>query len=141
MTLPPRISFVTLACKDMARMTRFYRQFGWPEAPSSEPDHVVFQCENGVVLGMFAASNYEPSVGAPADGFRGYTLAVNVEDFDAVERAHATVATFDDVAEMSEPRRAFWGGGFSFRDPEGNIWDVAWADGSRIDDRGGLIFP
>jgi len=42
------------------------------------------------------------------------------------------------------PRRAeqaFWGRGFSRRDPEGNVWDVAWAEGSTFDDRGGLKFP
>jgi hypothetical protein len=32
-------------------------------------------------------------------------------------------------------------GGFSRRDPEGNVWDVAWAKGTSFDDRGGLIFP
>jgi hypothetical protein len=32
-------------------------------------------------------------------------------------------------------------GGFSFRDPEGNIWDIAWVEGSRLDDRGGFTFP
>jgi len=27
---------------------------GWPEAPTSVPEHVVFQCSNGVVLGLFS---------------------------------------------------------------------------------------
>ena len=42
---------------------------------------------------------------------------------------------------LEEPAEAFWGGGFSWRDPEGNIWDVAWAKGTSIDERGGLTFP
>jgi uncharacterized glyoxalase superfamily protein PhnB len=33
----------------------------------------------------------------------------------------------DAVEFLEEPAEAFWGGGFSWRDPEGNIWDVAWA--------------
>jgi hypothetical protein len=45
------------------------------------------------------------------------------------------------VELLEEPFEASWGGGFSRRDPEGSIWDVAWARGSTIDDRGGLIFP
>jgi hypothetical protein len=45
-----------------------------------------------------------------------------------------------DVELLEEPFEASWGGGFSWRDPEGNIWDVAWAKGSTIDDRGGLTF-
>ena len=122
-------------------MTRFYRQFGWPEAPSSEPVHVVFQCSNGVVLALYGAGHYEPGFGPAADGFRSFTLGVNCEDMEAVERAHATVRGFQDVHELEAPVLASWGGGFSFRDPEGNVWDVAWAEGSRFDDRGGLIFP
>jgi uncharacterized glyoxalase superfamily protein PhnB len=125
----------------MERMARFYRQFGWPEAPSSEPVHVVFQCSNGVVLALYGASHYEPGVGPANDGFRGFTLGVNCDDMAAVERAYAVVRGFDDVYELDPPARAFWGGGFSFRDPEGNIWDVAWKDGSRIDADGGLTFP
>ena len=77
MNVPARINFVTLACRDMARMARFYRQFRWPEAPASEPDHLVFQCSNGVVLGLYGAHHYEQSVGLVTDGFRGFTLAVN----------------------------------------------------------------
>ncbi len=139
--LPARINFVTLACRDMERMARFYRQFGWPEAPASEPDHVVFQCSNGVVLGLYGAHHYEQSVGLVADGFRGFTLAVNCEDMQAVELVYSTVSDFDDVHELEPPQRAQWGGGFSFRDPEGNIWDVAWADGSSFDEKGGILFP
>jgi hypothetical protein len=45
------------------------------------------------------------------------------------------------VELLEEPTEAFWGGGFSWRDPEGNIWDVAWAKGTSIDERGGLTFP
>jgi hypothetical protein len=42
---------------------------------------------------------------------------------------------------LGEPEEAFGGGGFAWRNPEGNIWDVAWAKGSRLDERGGLVFP
>jgi hypothetical protein len=31
--------------------------------------------------------------------------------------------------------------GFSWSDPEGNVWDVAWARGTTFDDRGGVTFP
>jgi uncharacterized glyoxalase superfamily protein PhnB len=45
------------------------------------------------------------------------------------------------VELLGEPLEAFWGGGFSWRDPEGNVWDVAWAKGTTLDERGGLTFP
>lgn len=68
-------------------MAAFYRQFGWLEAATSVPEHVVFQCANGVVLGLFSASVYEPQLGDVASGFRGFTLIWDVafkhgSDFD-----------------------------------------------------------
>ena len=142
MGLPARISAVTLACRDVGRMAAFYRQFGWPEAPTSVDAHVVFQCSNGVVLGLFAEPLFEARFG-PTDGSaRSSTLTVHVEDEAAVDRAHGDVAEFDDVRDLDpEPTRSGWGYGFSFRDPEGNLWGVADKFGSRFDDRGGFIYP
>lgn len=33
--LPARVSFVTLAVRDLARMSAFYHQFGWPESETT----------------------------------------------------------------------------------------------------------
>jgi catechol 2,3-dioxygenase-like lactoylglutathione lyase family enzyme len=131
--LPARLNFITLACRDMERMTRFYLQFGWPEAPSSEQAHVV-------ALALHGAAHYEPELGPVTDAFRAFTLCVNCHDMDEVAAIYEARA-YQDVHELDPPRRAAWGGGFSFRDPEGNVWEVAWAEGSRFDDRGGLTFP
>ena len=123
-------------------MAAFYRQFGWPEASSSVPEHVVFQCTNGVVLGLVSATRYEPQYGEVAGEFRGFALAINCDDPAAVFRAHEVVREFDDVRGLDDqPERSGWGCGFSFRDPEGNVWDVAWKAGAELDDRGGFIYP
>ena len=50
--LPPQLNFVTLACRDVERMARFFRELGWPESPESEPAHRLFQLPNGVVLAL-----------------------------------------------------------------------------------------
>ena len=55
-------------------MAAFYRQFGWPEAPTSVPEHVVFQCTNGVVLGPV---------------FRGGVRARQFGDVQRISRIHA----------------------------------------------------
>lgn len=123
-------------------MAAFYRQFGWPEAPSSVPEHVVFQCSNGVVLGLFSATQYEPQFGDVTGEFRGFTVSINCDDATAVFQAHEDVSGFDDVRELDDqPQQSGWGCGFSFRDPEGNVWDVAWKAGSEFDHRGGFIYP
>ena len=116
--VPARVSFVTLAVRDMAAMTRFYRQFRWPESKHSDENFVAFQT-GGAVLGLFPAKNYEKELGAAAsvDVFKGSVLAINLENL------------------------SFGGRGFSFLDPEGNAWEVVWAEGTSFDDRGGLIFP
>jgi catechol 2,3-dioxygenase-like lactoylglutathione lyase family enzyme len=142
MGLPVRISAVTLACRDLGRMAAFYRQLGWPEAPTSVPEHVVFQCANGVVLGLFSEPDFETRFGRTGEPARVVALTVHVEDEAAVDRAHRDAAALDDVHDLDpEPTRSGWGYGFSFRDPEGNLWGVANKFGSQFDDRGGFIYP
>jgi uncharacterized glyoxalase superfamily protein PhnB len=140
-TVPPRIGLITLACRDSARMARIFRALGWPEAPSSDGHHTVFQTTNGAPVALYAAENYERVFGPIPGGFRGFTLCINVASMDEVRAAYETLRGVEDVELLEEPTEQFWGGGFSWRDPEGNVWDVAWANGSSFDERGGLIFP
>ena len=62
------------------------------------PEHVVFQCTNGVVLGLFSEMMFEEEHGQVADGFRGVTVAINRKDGDGVFRAHDEFAEFADYA-------------------------------------------
>ena len=56
--------------------------------------------------------------------------------------AHACVSHFDDVVDLDEqPDESGFGCGFSFRDPEGNVWDVAYKYGAELDERGGYVYP
>jgi uncharacterized protein len=141
MQLPNRIGLITLACRDVERMTRLFRDLGWPETPGSDEHHRTFQCTNGCVIALYAAKHYEPHFGPPADGFRGVTLCVNLESFEETRAVYDTLTGIDGVELLEEPSEAFWGGGFAWRDPEGNVWDVAWSKGMQLDDRGGVHFP
>jgi uncharacterized protein len=139
--LPNRIGLITLACRDVERMARFLRDLGWPETAGSDEHHRTFQCTNGCVIGLYAARHYEPHFGPPADGFRGVVLSVNVASLDEVRAIHTTLQGVDGVQLLEQPTEAFWGGGFSWRDPEGNVWDVAYAKDATLDERGGVVFP
>ena len=141
MKLPARVELITLACRDVERMARLFRDLGWPETPGSDGNHRTFQCTNGVVIGLYAAKHYEPHFGPPTADFRAFTLAVNLESFDECEQVYETLRHIEGVELLEKPTEAFWGGGFSWRDPEGNIWDVAWAKGTSFTETGGLIFP
>jgi uncharacterized glyoxalase superfamily protein PhnB len=106
------------------------------------PEHVVLQCSNGVVLGLFAETRFEGQFGSVAPGFHGFTLTIHCEDEEAVVRAHEALREFVDVTELDdEPTRSGWGYGFGFRDPEGNVWGVAVKYGSALDHRGGFTYP
>ena len=57
-------------------------------------------------------------------------------------QAHQRLAEYDDIVDLdAEPQESGWGCGFSFRDPEGNVWDVAFKHGSEFDHRGGFLYP
>jgi catechol 2,3-dioxygenase-like lactoylglutathione lyase family enzyme len=140
--VPARVSFVTLATRDFARMAEFYRQFGWPESKDSNEDFVAFQT-GGAILGLFPAKYYASLGEAPAPGsFKGFELAMNLGDAAQVDRVYATLESFADVRLQGPPKDLSIGGrAFSFLDPEDNAWEVIWKSGTSFDERGGLIFP
>ena len=141
MTFPPQINFLTLGCRDVERMTQLIRAFGWPEAPSSDEHHRVFQLANGVVLALYTSAGYEREYGARTDGFAGVTIGVNLASRDEVLAAHASLSTIDGVDGLDEPIDSPHGfSGFAFRDPEGNVWEVGWKVGSDVDERGALTW-
>jgi predicted lactoylglutathione lyase len=142
-SVPAKVSFVTLAVRDLPRMWEFFRQFGWPEGKDNNEHHVAFQC-GGAVLGLYSAHHYEPQFGPPPPpgAFKGFTLAINLESAGEVDRVHETLRSADGVRDLDDaPADLGYGRGFSFRDPEDNVWDVVWVDGTSFDARGGLIFP
>lgn len=141
--IPARVSFVTLAVRDMARMQRFYRQFGWPESKFTDDTFAAFQC-GGAVLGLYGAKNYEATHGPPPPPgtFRGSVLAINCRDAAEVDRVYEAIRGFDGVTLHGAPQDLSFGGrGFEWSDPEGNVWEVTWAEGTSFDEREGLIFP
>jgi catechol 2,3-dioxygenase-like lactoylglutathione lyase family enzyme len=138
MTIPPRISLVTMGVEDVAGATRFYERLGWPRAGVST-DEVSFFRTGGAILAVWgrAALAEDARVAATGDGFRRLALAINVATRDAVDAALAAAERAG--GRVTRPARdAEWGGrsGY-FADPEGNLWEVAWnphfplqADGS-----------
>ena len=140
--VPARVSFITLATRDFGVMAKFYRQFGWPESKDSEDEFIAFQT-GGAILGLFPARNYRSLGDAPAQGaFKGFELAMNLEDAERVDAVYAALKAFQGIRLLSEPRDLSIGGrSFSFLDPEDNAWEVIWKSGTSFDARGGLIFP
>jgi len=59
-------------------------------------------------LRLYDAKHYEPEFGPPADGFRGFTIAVNLESFADVKAVYETLQGIDGVELLEEPAEAFW---------------------------------
>ena len=139
--IPARMNFLTLACRDVERMAEFLCALGWPEAASSEPVHRVFQLTNGLAIALYGAQHYERDYGPLTDGFRAFTLGINLGSREEVLAVHRALETIGGVAGLEPPFDSPHGfTAFSFRDPEGNAWDVAWKAGSTVDERGGLTW-
>ncbi|MCH6556123.1 MAG: VOC family protein [Chloroflexi bacterium] len=141
--IPARISIVTLGVRDLASMRAFYGGLGWEEGISTE-GFAAFKT-GGAVLALFPLDELARdanSVVPPGEGgFRGLTLALNVEEKGRVDEVVGTVRAAGGRI-VKEPIDADWGGRSAyFSDPEGNLWEVAWMPGSSFDERGGLILP
>jgi uncharacterized protein len=142
--IPSRISVVTLGVQDLERMCAFYEALGWPRADVDDDD-VAFFLTGPTVLALFrhhllvADAGLDPT--DPPAGFRGLSLAVNVETPEGVAEAIEAVRGAGGTI-LKEPVDAEWGGRTAyFADPEGHAWEVAWLPGSSFDERGGLIPP
>lgn len=151
--VPARVSLVTLGVADVAAATAFYERLGWERSPASE-ESVSFFRTAGCVLALFGARDLAADAGRDPQegergqqrgqgehGFRGVTLAVNVETPEAVEAALA--AAVEAGATLAKPAtRADWGGvsGY-FADPDGHLWEVAWAPGFDLGPDGAIRLP
>ena len=135
------MNFLTLACRDVERMASFFRDLGWPEAPSSEPIHRVFQLTNGVVIALYGAHHYERDYGPLTPGFRGFTLGINLGSREEVLAVHAALRGIGGATALDDPVDSPHGFmGFSFKDPEDNVWEVAWSEHSTVDESGRLTW-
>jgi catechol 2,3-dioxygenase-like lactoylglutathione lyase family enzyme len=126
--VPARVSLVTLGVADVARSTAFYQALGWRLSASSVPGEVSFFHTAGGLLAVWRTAELAGDAGVPADppsGFRGVSLAINVDgpaDVDAgMAAAVAAGGTITRPAAKTD-----WGGytGY-FADPDGHVWEIA----------------
>lgn len=130
--MDPRLSFVTLVVRDLAKSRAFYiGGLGWPVEFESPDEVVMVRVGEKVVLSLWqeAAAVGELGPIGRAQGAPPITLAHNVATPSDVDRvlaeARAAGAT---VAAQAEARH--WGGysGY-FADPDGFRWEVAYNPG------------
>ena len=128
MTVPARVTLVTLGVPDVARATAFYQALGWPLSSASVEGEVSFFKLSNTVLALWGHDDLAAeasTASGPAPGFRGAALAINVEGPQEVDAALAAAVAAG--GELRTPGHATEWGGYNgyFADPDGHLWEVA----------------
>lgn len=124
-----KISLITLGVNDLTASLAFYRDgLGFPTHSYKEDQDVVFFEMEGSWLALYPRESLAEDATVPSDGtgFRGITLAHNVDSKEKVDEVFALALSIG-AKEVKKPEEVFWGGysGY-FADPDGHLWEVAW---------------
>jgi hypothetical protein len=142
-SVPARLSIVTLGVGDVARSVAVYETLGWQRCASSQEAISWFRL-TGSYLGVFGREDLAADAGLPARPrapFGGITLAMNVATEAEVGAAlDAAVAA---GGRLLKPATVMDWGGLSgyFADPDGHPWEVAWNPSFPIDEDGRITIP
>jgi len=142
-TIPARVSFVTLGVEDLDRTTRFYQALGGPLSSGSVAGDVSFFRTAGALLALWSVGNMAAAHGIEdraVSTFRGIELAMNLDSPEQVDEALSTaVAAGGRLVHAGE--RTDWGYHGYVADPEGNVWEVAYNPGFPIGPDGRPTLP
>jgi uncharacterized protein len=127
MSIPARMSIVTIGVADVARSVRFYQALGWERCGSSMDEIAWFRTADSY-LGIFGwhdlaadANLLEPTRGS----FGGITLAINIESAEAVDAALDEAVAAGGTLLKPGTELPFGYGGY-FADPDGHAWEVCY---------------
>lgn len=143
MTIPARVTLITLGVADVARATRFYEALGWRRSSASVEGEVSFFHTAGAIVGVYDERGLADDIGLSGESpsrFRGLSLAINVGSEAEVDAA--LQAARGAGAEIIDGERASWGGyvGY-FTDPDGHVWEVAHNPGFPLAEDGSITIP
>jgi predicted lactoylglutathione lyase len=127
LTVPARISLVTIGVADVARSARFYEALGWTRCASSLDEIVWFRTAD-TYLGIFGWSDLAADArleSATSGSFGGITLAINVESRAAVDAGLDEAIRAGATLLKPGTNLPFGYGGY-FADPDGHVWEIAY---------------
>jgi catechol 2,3-dioxygenase-like lactoylglutathione lyase family enzyme len=133
-----RLTCVTLGARNLPALRRFYLGLGWKEVEGSDDGWAAFLL-GGVVLALYPEDALDAEASSPGHGRGGFTLIMNVDEKVGVD------STFSDMVgagarPLAQPQERSWGGRSAYvADLEGNRWEIAWAPGLRLGERGEVL--
>ena len=141
--MEPRIHIITLGVKDLARSYQFYHHgLGFPTNSTLESGIIFFQT-GGVCLALYPsdqlAEDVSPDFPAERSRFPGITLAHNTRAKEEIDRILQKAV--EAGGKMEKPAQDVFWGGYSgyFSDPDGYLWEVAYADSWQFHPDGSLV--
>ena len=143
MTVPARISLVTLGVADVAASTAFYESLGWRRSSASMPV-ITFFNTSGPVLALFGRDDLaeDATVDAAGSGSAGVTLSINVESPEAVDAVFAEWVAAGAAPVRPPGPAVFAGGRIAYvADPDGHLWEFAHNPYFPMDDTGRVQAP
>lgn len=144
MSVPARVSLITLGVDDLERAVAFYEALGWQRSGASVDGEVAFFHMTGSQLALWSRQALAADAGLEAGqlpGFPGVSLAINVAEPDEVarilEEAERAGAMLHRAASRTE-----WGGTIGyFTDPDGHLWEIAHNPAFPLDTSGAMHLP
>jgi predicted lactoylglutathione lyase len=140
--MEPRVSIITLGVQDLERSHQFYSKLGFPSSKNPE-EGIIFFKTGGVCLALYPldalAKDVSPDMAVVKEGFSGVTLAHNTRSKKEVDDVLALAVSAG--AKLEKPAQDVFWGGYSgyFSDPDGYLWEVAYADFWQFNQDGSLV--
>ncbi|AIW15843.1 VOC family protein [Vibrio tubiashii] len=140
--MEPRVSIITLGVRDLERSYQFYSKLGFPSSKNPE-EGIIFFKTGGVCLALYPldalAKDVSPDMAVVKEGFSGVTLAHNTRSKQEVDDVLALAVSAG--AKLEKPAQDVFWGGYSgyFSDPDGYLWEVAYADFWQFNQDGSLV--
>ncbi|WP_017605638.1 VOC family protein [Nocardiopsis alkaliphila] len=120
-----RLTLLTLGVRDVAAAADFYESVGFERR--HDLGSIVFLPTTGPALALYGWEDLAEDAGLPAEGtgFRGITLAMNLDSSAEVDRVFAEWVAAGATA-VRTPVAKEWGGHSGYvADPDGHLWEIA----------------
>lgn len=140
MSVPARLTLVTLGVADVARATAFYESLGWRRSSGSVEGEVTFFSLQGSALGLFGRDDLAADAGTAIarGGSPGVTLALNCDSEAEVDEVWVGAG----AEPIKRPEPTDWGGYSSYvADPDGHLWEIACNPQSPNGPDGRMLLP
>ena len=131
MTVPQRLTVVTVGAHSVPLLRAFYRAIGWRENDGSDDTYTSFTL-GSARLALYPMERLHDEAAPGKDlvapgAWNGVTFTVNVGTREEVDDA-VSAAVNAGATAVASPVARDWGGysGY-FADPEGHRWEIAWA--------------